>query len=513
MPSTYSTSLGFELPATGEQSGTWGDTVNRNVGTLIEEAIAGVEAVAMADANVTLTSTSGASNQARNAVIVATGANTATRDLIIPAVSKVYIVSNSTSGGQSIRIKTTTGTAVTIANGIHAVVYCDGLDTFSVADSTAGAGGTVSSITVSSPLTGGTITSTGTIGMATVSGLTPGTYGTATAIPTFTVDTYGRVTYASQVSIGGGVGSGTVTQVSTGAGLTGGPITSSGTISLSTTGVSAASYGSSSAIPVLTVDVYGRITGITTTPLSAVTAISNTGAAVTATTTNLTISSAGTVAMTNSGTFSVSGNQTIGGTFTVSGVSTFNGAVTLGSSTLTIPNTLNMGTGSKVLRVGTGTNNQVLVSYSGSVVRGLVYYSSTTIVGSGILGSADSNILQFSGDDSAGTATFTVGTVYKTGGGSFSATSDERLKDIHGTYTKGLSELLELEPIAFNYKDKRSETYIGLSAQKVQKTSFANIVQRKEDGYLAIDPSEITYAIVNALKEINNRLGVLEANG
>ena len=126
MPSTYSTSLGFELPATGEQSGTWGDTVNRNVGTLIEEAIAGVETVAMADANVTLTSTSGASNQARNAVIVATGANTATRDLIIPAVTKVYIVSSSTSGGQSVRIKTATGTAVTIANGIKSVVYCDG---------------------------------------------------------------------------------------------------------------------------------------------------------------------------------------------------------------------------------------------------------------------------------------------------------------------------------------------------------------------------------------------------
>lgn len=512
MPSTYSTSLGFELPAAGEQSGTWGDTVNRNVGTLIEEAIAGVESVAMADANVTLTTTSGASNQARNAVLVATGANTATRDLIIPAVTKVYIVSNSTSGGQSIRIKTSAGTAVTIANGVRAVVYCDGLDSYSVADSTASAGGTVSSITVSSPLTGGTITSTGTIGMATVSGLTPGTYGTATAIPTFTVDTYGRVTYASQVSIGGGVGSGTVTQVSTGAGLSGGPITSSGTISLSTTGVSAASYGSSSAIPVLTVDVYGRITSITTTPLSAVTSISNTGAAVTATTTNLTISSAGTVAMTNSGTFSVSGNQTIGGTLTVTGTSTFNGTVVLGSSTLTIPNTLNMGTGSKVLRVGTGSNNQVLVSYSGSVVRGLVYASSAVFVGSGIIG-GDSNTLLFTGDNSSGTATFSVGTVYKTGGGSFSATSDERLKDIHGDYQKGLNELLELEPISFNYKDKRNETYVGLSAQKVQKTSFANIVQRKEDGYLAIDPSEITYAIVNALKEINNRLGVLEANG
>jgi len=65
---------------------------------------------------------------------------------------------------------------------------------------------------------------------------------------------------------------GTVTNVATGTGLTGGPITSSGTISLATSGATAGSYGDSAAqtpgyggkfkVPYVTVDAYGRVTGI-----------------------------------------------------------------------------------------------------------------------------------------------------------------------------------------------------------------------------------------------------------
>lgn len=68
--------------------------------------------------------------------------------------------------------------------------------------------------------------------------------------------------------------SGTVTSVGTGAGLTGGPITSSGTISLDASGVTAGSYGPSTnvspnygesfSVPYVTVDTYGRVTGVST---------------------------------------------------------------------------------------------------------------------------------------------------------------------------------------------------------------------------------------------------------
>lgn len=64
-------------------------------------------------------------------------------------------------------------------------------------------------------------------------------------------------------------GTGTVTSITAGTGLTGGTITSTGTIGLDTSGVTAGSYGSASAVPVLTVDATGRITSASTASISA----------------------------------------------------------------------------------------------------------------------------------------------------------------------------------------------------------------------------------------------------
>ena len=47
MPSTYTTNLGIEKIATGEQSGTWGNTTNTNF-DIIDQAINGVESVTLA---------------------------------------------------------------------------------------------------------------------------------------------------------------------------------------------------------------------------------------------------------------------------------------------------------------------------------------------------------------------------------------------------------------------------------------------------------------------------------
>jgi hypothetical protein len=88
----FSPLLGLALPTTGDLSGTWGTTVNTAITELIDSAVAGTTTLS-ANSDVTLSTTNGAANQARNAVILWTASNGATvRYITAPAQSKAYIV-------------------------------------------------------------------------------------------------------------------------------------------------------------------------------------------------------------------------------------------------------------------------------------------------------------------------------------------------------------------------------------------------------------------------------------
>lgn len=134
MPSSYTSSLKLTLPQTGDLIGSWGGVVNSGVTSLVDQAVAGSVTITMtADTNYTLTSTNGASDEARNMFInVAGGPHTLTKNVICPAVSKLFVVTNDTTGGQAILFKTSAGTGVTIPNGTRATVYCDGTNVTAV---------------------------------------------------------------------------------------------------------------------------------------------------------------------------------------------------------------------------------------------------------------------------------------------------------------------------------------------------------------------------------------------
>ena len=165
MPSTFSPSLRLELIGAGEQIGSWNTTTNSNLGTLLEQSIVGVISVAMGNANYTLTNLNGATDEARQAVLVATGTNTDVRDIIAPLVKKIYIVKNSTVGGFAINIRAASGTSASVAFGTSQIVYCDGtnftvvLNNISVA---AGAGISVNTV--------GTVATVTNAGVKTVAG-------------------------------------------------------------------------------------------------------------------------------------------------------------------------------------------------------------------------------------------------------------------------------------------------------------------------------------------------------
>lgn len=158
MASTYSPNLRLELITTGEQQGTWGSTTNNNLGTLLEEAIGGYVSVTVSDvADTTLTTNNGSVDQSRNMVINLTGALTGTRNVICPAIEKLYVVRNATTGGQSIVFRVSGQTGVTIPNGTIEFLYVDGTDARTITGSIASqdsnnvsiTGGSLSGVTVS----------------------------------------------------------------------------------------------------------------------------------------------------------------------------------------------------------------------------------------------------------------------------------------------------------------------------------------------------------------------------
>jgi len=125
MSSSYTTSLKIQEIGNGEQSGIWGSTTNTNW-QLIEQAVAGVQTITMSNNNYTLSNLNGLSDEARNMVLVVTGTNNTTYQVIAPLVPKMYVVTNNTSGGNAITIGASSGSVVTIPNGVTAQVYCDG---------------------------------------------------------------------------------------------------------------------------------------------------------------------------------------------------------------------------------------------------------------------------------------------------------------------------------------------------------------------------------------------------
>jgi hypothetical protein len=127
MATTWS-SLKIALMGAGDESGTWGTVTNANLGTAIQEAIAGSADVTFASADVTLTLTdTTASQTARNMrlnLIGTTGGSA--RELVVPAIEKMYVVNNGCADTVTIKVSGQTGVAVPAGKTI--VVFNNGTD-------------------------------------------------------------------------------------------------------------------------------------------------------------------------------------------------------------------------------------------------------------------------------------------------------------------------------------------------------------------------------------------------
>lgn len=113
----------------------------------------------------------------------------------------------------------------------------------------------------------------------------------------------------------------------------------------------------------------------------------------------------------------------------------------------------------------------------------------------------------------------------KPGGGSWAASSDSRIKENVGIYSKGLEHILLVAPVTYDYNGKggmpKSAGYIGVIAQEIKDVFPETITTYKskleetdtEDTDLyRFDPSALIYALINAVKELKAEIELLKAN-
>jgi hypothetical protein len=230
MSSTYS-DLKFEIIEVGGSSGQWGGITNTNIGTAIEQAIAGMATLETGDfiSNVaTLTATNTPNAQDFRAFCLnITATLSAAGTVNVPAIEKPYLVLNNSVGGFAVTVKVSGLTGVSIPNGKGCLVYNDGVDV--------GAAITyLTSLTLGTDLAiteGGTGSSSASgartnLGATTLGGnLFTITNPSAVTFPRFNADNTVSALNAAdfRTAIGAGSGAGTVTSVTASA-----PLASSG---------------------------------------------------------------------------------------------------------------------------------------------------------------------------------------------------------------------------------------------------------------------------------------------
>jgi hypothetical protein len=226
MPSSYTANGGIELPANGEQSGTWGETVNDNM-SIIDRLTNGVGSISLSGTTHTLTTNNGSLSDGQYKVIILGGSPSGTNTITIsPNTGQhIYIVTN--SSGQTATFTQGSGGNVSVLNGTTKILSTNGAGgAAAVVDITA-------AIDLGSLIIGGTTVTSSAAELNILDGVTATTAelnyvdGVTSAIqtqidtkapsasPTLTSPTLTSPTLASVITVTGGTQDWTITAAGT----------------------------------------------------------------------------------------------------------------------------------------------------------------------------------------------------------------------------------------------------------------------------------------------------------
>lgn len=125
MASSASSLLLLEIMAQTEDNGTWGDKTSTNL-KILEAAITGVFPISTTGGSIVLANANFTVDDAKNRELNVTGALTSDATITVPNLKRTFRVNNRTSGGFAVKIKTSSGSSISVTQGAVCDVVCDG---------------------------------------------------------------------------------------------------------------------------------------------------------------------------------------------------------------------------------------------------------------------------------------------------------------------------------------------------------------------------------------------------
>ena len=235
--------------------------------------------------------------------------------------------------------------------------------------------------------------------------------------------------------------------------------------------------------------------------------------------------------------------QCVGGTLSIqtsndafgSGTTAFSIARSGSSVTTTTVNGTNLtvtsASGNTIIVSGAGTNNQYMSvgNTGGTLVMGQESSAGGTVVTSApayagfistiastqlALGTSSTARILISSSGAIRFLTYGAGTITSDASGNLTSVSDERLKSDIRPYRAGIAELMKLDPIMYGYTpdsnlDQSRSDYAGFSAQNVREV-LPEAVDINPSGYLSLSDRPIIAALVNAIKDLQQQMRILQ---